>query len=318
MIVKVNQINPTQEPTIKTGQEIFDKWFSRFGGMVIGSAIYVSGTSGAGKSTLMMNIMSWVKEFATCIYSREMTASALKEQVSSLYFSENVHMADEESCVNFDEFMKDIEELKPKIIIIDSLQVIAKEDFLEMSESDACYHIIKKLRDYIKKNNAVLFLIGHNTKEGEFAGKNTIIQMMDAHIDMVYDKKTNARTMSWGQKNRKGPMGSIPYFIDNGKILFENNDISKNNKTNNTTNYHRILADVVGFLEGKIDSINFYKNGDEIPGNIIQKAKRRYLSEKKKNEKYFDQKSIYYYPEIYMENVLEEYFRTIKKIDKID
>jgi hypothetical protein len=34
---------------------------------------------------------------------------------------------------------------------------------------------------------------------------------MDAHIDMVYHKKEGYRTISWGQKNRKGKLAKMYY-----------------------------------------------------------------------------------------------------------
>jgi len=216
------------EDSLKTGQTDFDAWFSRNGGMVLGSAIYVSGTSGAGKTTLMANIMTWVKDVVSVIYSREMLSEHLLNQVKDLDFSNNANICDINDYKTFQDFMKEIWIIKPKILIIDSLQVIAKEDYVMndiCSEEKACYLIIKELREYTSQNNAVLFLIGHNTKDGEFAGVNTIMQMMDAHIDMVFDKKTGIRKMNWGVKNRKGPSDkSLEYSIENSKIVFKKED----------------------------------------------------------------------------------------------
>jgi len=127
-------------------------------------------------------------------------------------------MCDKKSHPHFDDFMNELDVLKPKVIIIDSLQAVAMEDFVEMSEEDACNHISQVLRQWVKDNNAVLFVIGHNTKEGEFAGRNTIMQFMDVHIDLVYDKKAGTRTMSFGKKNRKGPMGTLYYTFETAGI----------------------------------------------------------------------------------------------------
>jgi hypothetical protein len=76
------------------------------------------------------------------------------------------------------------------------------------------------LTSYIKKRKGVLFIIGHNTKAGEFAGANENMQMVDAHMVLEYDKKTGIRKIYWGQKNRKGPMGTLYYEIKDGKILY--------------------------------------------------------------------------------------------------
>jgi DNA repair protein RadA/Sms len=210
-----NQVEVINVPTLKTGNSKFDEWFSKKGGMVLRSAIYVSGTSGAGKITLMVNIMNWLKDATTCMYEREVEAQDVKEQTSNIVFKHNnAHICDIKTHPHFDEFIKELNNLKPKVVIVDSIQAIAMEDFKDMTEENACNHISQVLRQWARDNNAVLFVIGHNTKEGEFAGRNTIMQFMDAHIDMVYDKKANTRTMSWGKKNRKGPMGTLYYTFE--------------------------------------------------------------------------------------------------------
>lgn len=317
MLLKIKDVEHKNEPALKTGQDIFDNWFSNSGGIVLGSAIYVSGTSGAGKTTLMANIMEWLNNEVSCLYSREMRLSPLLKQVPNLVNAENAFVADVESCPDFETFVNEIETIKPKIIIIDSLQVIAKEDYVlkkTKSEEEACYYIIQVLREYIHKNNAILFLIGHNTKDGNFAGANTIIQMMDAHIDMVFDKKENTRTMSWGVKNRKGKMGSIPYFIEDGKIMFVAESV---NAHNNTTNHYRIINEMIPILEEKIDTIKYNSSGKEINPELIKRLKKDYYKFKKAHLKYIDNNSDYYFPRIFVQEVVTNYFKLIEDLEYI-
>lgn len=312
---RINEVSEIKETSIKTGVEIFDNWFSTNGGIVLGSSIYVSGTSGAGKTTLMLNILSWLKDEISVFYSREMTKSQVLNQVGNIKFSDNVFISDKDDCYNFDIFMDEVEALRPRVVIIDSLQFIAKEDFAMtdiMSEEKACYEIIKRLREYLNKNNSILFLIGHNTKDGNFAGNNTIIQSVDAHIDMVYDKKENTRTMSWGVKNRKGRMGSIPYFIDNGKILFENIEQEVLGKEKNID---RIIKETSEFLEKKIDTIKYHNNGEKINPKLIENLKKDYYKCKKEHEKYCNKNGDCYFPNIFVENVFCHYFALIKKLE---
>jgi predicted ATP-dependent serine protease len=212
------------EPTILTNKERFDDWFSSDGGIVNGSAIYVSGTSGAGKTTLMVNLMKWLAPRKVSMYLREMEGRNVKTQTKNVKIPKgSAYISDAKSCPTFKEYMQEIEDLKPEFVIVDSLQVIAKEDYEiegKMSEDDASYYIIKTLREWCSKNNSTLFLIGHNTKDGNFAGRNTLIQMMDAHIVMEHDKKNECRIISWGQKNRKGPMGMLYYTFEKNGIDF--------------------------------------------------------------------------------------------------
>lgn len=281
-----NQIKVSNAPTLKTGNEKFDEWFSKKGGMVLRSAVYVSGTSGAGKTTLMVNMMNWLKDVTTCMYEREVEAQDVKEQTSNVVFKHNnAHICDIKTHPHFDEFMKELNNLQPKVVIVDSLQAIAMDDFPNMNEDDACNHIVKILRQWTFDNNAVLFLIGHNTKEGEFAGRNTIMQFMDAHIDMVFDKKTNTRTMSWGKKNRKGPMGTLYYtFEEAGIELFTKEEWQSKTEDRNfrenfitfVTNYVSTVntnteagAKFVSEYNKALKQINKSNDGNEICSNLL-------------------------------------------------
>jgi predicted ATP-dependent serine protease len=215
-------------PTLKTNKKLFDDWFSADGGIVFGSAIYVSGTSGAGKTTLMVNLMKWLAPNKTSMYLREMEGRNVKYQTRNLKMPKgSAYFSDANTCPTFEDYIDELESLKPTVVIVDSLQVIAKEDYAiqsKMTEDEANYHIIKTLREWCSKNNAILFLIGHNTKDGNFAGRNTLIQMMDAHIVMEHDKKEDCRKIYWGQKNRKGPMGMLYYVFGKDEIEFKSEE----------------------------------------------------------------------------------------------
>ena len=212
------------EPTSLTNRKRFDEWFSSDGGIVKGSAVYVSGTSGAGKTTLMVNLMKWLAPKKVSMYLREMEGRNVKSQTKNIKIPKgSAYISDVNTCPTFEEYMEELNRLKPEFVIVDSLQVIAKEDYEiegKMSEDDAGYHIIRTLRKWCSENNSTLFLIGHNTKDGNFAGRNTLIQMMDAHIVMEHDKKNNCRKIYWGQKNRKGPMGMLYYIFGKSEIKF--------------------------------------------------------------------------------------------------
>ena len=219
--IKVKNVVISDDPTLKTGNEKFDNWFSNKGGIVLRSAIFVSGTSGAGKSTLMLNLMRLLSNTVTCMYEREVESKDIVEQVLNIAPKhDNAYICDKKSHPHFSDFMRELDIIKPKVVIVDSLQAIAMEDFAEMSSEDACNHISKVLRTWISDNNAILFLIGHNVKSGVFEGRNTILQFMDVHLDLVYDKKLNTRTMSFGTKNRKGPMGMLYYIFEKNSLEF--------------------------------------------------------------------------------------------------
>lgn len=209
------------EPSIRTGNEKFDKFFSKNGGMVLKTVILLTGSSGAGKTTLSVFLQKVLNLFKTSFYSREMSASSVKEQTLKIDLNhENAYICDKTTCKNFTEYMEEVEKIQPKVLTIDSIQVIAREDYPEMSEEDALYLIVDKLREWAERTNGVVFIIGHVTKDNEFRGANTLMQMVDAHLEMIHHKKEDFRTISWGQKNRKGPMGTLFYTIEESGIKF--------------------------------------------------------------------------------------------------
>jgi len=205
-------IDLKKEPTVKTGNPVLDGFISTDGGFVVGASIFLTGTSGAGKTTLAYTLQKTFEDFTTSLYSREMSASAVKQQMSRYEMGHtNSFIADKDMCSNFETYLKELDVLKPKVVIIDSLQVIAKEDYADMSEEAAAYLIIKLLREWTEKNGAVSIMVGHVNKDGGFEGRNTLQHMFDAHLEMIYDKKKNTRTLSW-DKNRKGATGDKLYY----------------------------------------------------------------------------------------------------------
>jgi predicted ATP-dependent serine protease len=256
------EIKVVNERTILTGNKLFDQWFSKDGGIVPGSKIFVTGTSGAGKTTLMVNIMNWLKNHKSSFYSREMSISSLKQQIKDYEFNNpNAYFVDDEDCPNLKDYLNELDMLKPEFVIVDSLQAIASADYPEMSEEKGSILVREILTKWCKENNATLFLIGHNTKDNEFAGKNTNMQMVDAHMVLEYDKKTETRIIYWGKKNRKGPMGKLFYKINDGSIEFYNNqespiDNSSNFEVSFSNEFEIFLKEFLNKLEKKNNSIN--------------------------------------------------------------
>lgn len=219
--LKFNEIPDIVDPTIKTGQEKFDIFCSRDIGQVLGTITLVTGTSGAGKTTLMINLMQWYQNYSTSMYLREMKAHRIKNQTRGVLNNLNALISDQSTLPTFDDYMAYLDEIKPTVVFVDSLQCIANEDFPNMPSESACDYIRIKLTKWAQDNNAVVFLIGHNTKDDKFAGKNEHMQMVDAHLVMERDRKTKLRSMYWGEKNRNGgPDTPLYYEIHDGKIIF--------------------------------------------------------------------------------------------------
>lgn len=262
-------IEIVNEKTIKTGNELFDNWFSRDGGIVPGSIIFVTGNSGAGKTTLMFNLMNWLKNHKSSFYSREMVLSSVKQQVKGLEFdNKNASFVDETDCPHIDDYLKELDQLKPDFVIVDSLQAIAAQDYPEIGLDKASVMVRQMLEKWCKANNATLFLIGHNTKDNDFAGKNTNMQMVDAHMVLEFDKTTGIRRIYWGQKNRKGPMGQLFYSIEGGKINFYN----ENEEFNFMTDFQEFVKNYIKKFDKNCPNVKgFKKEVDGMSTEVFEK-----------------------------------------------
>ena len=207
-------------PTIKTGNGTLDSFLSTEGGFVIGSAIFLTGTAGAGKTTFSIVIQNLLKDYKTIIYSREVTSSRMKYLMRRYNIvNRNAYIADKNACPTLNDFIEDLNEIKPKVVIVDSLQVIMKEDYRGVSADVAGYSIIESLREWSTNNDAILIVVGHVTKDGEFEGRNTIKHMFDSHLEMIFDKKSGIRTISWA-KNRDGVIATLYYEFGKDSLVF--------------------------------------------------------------------------------------------------
>ena len=220
VIVKTNNIK-----TIKIGNDIVDNFFSNEKGLIPGSSIMLTGTSGGGKTSIAFYLQRELKDYKTSLYSREMTASQVKRQMRRFGTPDSTAtIADKKSCPNLEMYLEELGKTLPELIIIDSLQFIMKEDYADMSEDAAAELVIKKVRDFAEKTNAVLIIIGHVNKDGNFAGSNFIKHAFDAHLHLKFDKKKNERTLYW-EKNRLGSVEeTIYYTFDNNTINFFTED----------------------------------------------------------------------------------------------
>ena len=262
---RVKDVKLSNEPSLKTGKEKFDNFFSKEGGLVIGSSCLLTGTSGAGKTTLMMNLMNWMPDVVISLYEREVDAKDVCQQTKNIRPKHNnAYISDRKTCPHFNDYMNEIKTLKPSVIIIDSIQTMALDFTPEMSEEAACNHISKELREYCSDNGAVLFMVGHNLKDGDFAGANTLKQLVDSHLVMEFDKVKNERSISF-TKNRKGDVLKLYYAFESTGIEFYTEEEWKELSAEKNGNKLDFINSFAIFANGFISKISpKHENYDEI------------------------------------------------------
>lgn len=197
------------------------------GGIVPGSLILIGGTPGIGKSTILLQISSKIasQDKKVLIVSGEESTQQVKlraERVNALHT--NTYLQAE---TNITQIEKQIEEIKPDVLIIDSIQT------MHFPQSNSAPGSVSQVRECtarflnIAKNLGVTtFLVGHVTKEGSIAGPRVLEHMVDTVLYFEGDSHHTHR-MIRVVKNRYGSTNEIGVFEMRDNGLFEINNPSQ-------------------------------------------------------------------------------------------
>ena len=190
------------------------------GGLVDRSAVLLSGEPGIGKSTLLLQICSELSKTRKVLYvSGEESKGQLKLRAERLgIIGDSIYLLTE---TDTDIILASCEELKPDVIIIDSVQTLSSMKFTSAPGS------ITQVREgalsfinYGKSAGAAVFLVGHVNKEGGISGPKMIEHMVDAVL-YFEGERTNSYRIIRAIKNRFGSTNEIGVFEMGDKGLIE-------------------------------------------------------------------------------------------------
>jgi len=215
---RLQDIDLERLPRFTTGATEFDRVLG--GGLVPGSTILVGGHPGAGKSTLLLQTMCHLAKTRAALYVTgeespqqiAMRAHRLELPVDQLQL-----MAE----TNIDALLDAAQELKPSVMVVDSIQVMHSDEITSAAGSvSQVRECAARLTRYAKQTNTVLFLVGHVTKDGSLAGPKVLEHMIDCSILLEGDADKRFRTLR-GQKNRFGAVNELGIFAMTDKGMRE-------------------------------------------------------------------------------------------------
>jgi DNA repair protein RadA/Sms len=132
-----------------------------------------------------------------------MRADRLSLQQSGLYVV---------SEVSLDQILGHIEQLGPRLVVVDSIQAISSEELESsagsVSQVKACATALLRLA---KANAIPMFLVGHVTKAGAIAGPRVLEHIVDAVLYLEGDRFHTYRLLR-GVKNRFGSTHEVGVF----------------------------------------------------------------------------------------------------------
>ena len=189
------------------------------GGMVQGSMILIGGEPGIGKSTLSLQIPLHASGLRTLYVSGEESAVQIKLRAQRL-------QGDDSQCYVLGETLLEnilvqAKEVKPSLLIIDSIQTIYSENIESsagsVSQVRECASVLLR---YAKESNVPVILIGHITKDGSIAGPKILEHIVDVVLLFEGDTKGAYRILR-SIKNRFGSTDELAVFEMTGNGLRE-------------------------------------------------------------------------------------------------
>ncbi len=232
---KIADVRIDFETRYKTGLRELDRVLG--GGIVQGSLILVGGDPGIGKSTLLLQICQRIGEEKRILYvSGEESEGQIKLRAERLGVTTgNLYLVSE---TDVETIIECINEVKPNVVIIDSIQTMNRQDIASASGSVPQVREATNAFMRIAKSIGVsMFIVGHVTKEGAIAGPRVLEHMVDCVLYFEGDRQLSFRILR-AVKNRFGSTNEIGVFemrdtglreIDNPSMMLlegRNTDIS--------------------------------------------------------------------------------------------
>ncbi len=182
------------------------------GGIVSGMVSLIGGEPGIGKSTLMLQLSQWMGEQAkkTLYCSGEESQEQIRLRSKRLgVSSEHIYLL----CTNdTSQIIDAIEEGKPDLVIVDSIQSIS------ITALDSLPGSITQIRESAnrllrcaKTYGIPLFIVGHVTKEGFVAGPKILEHMVDTVLYFEGELRNQFKILR-AVKNRFGSTNEIGLF----------------------------------------------------------------------------------------------------------
>ena len=215
------QVSSENEIRFSTGMGELDRVLG--GGAVVGSLVLVGGAPGIGKSTLLLQICN-----SLCAGRRVLYVSGEESEQQIKLRAQRVGVAPEElyilSETRMSDILESIDEIKPDILIADSIQTLYNE--LNESSPGSVSQVkdcTMALMQFSKNRGITVFVVGHINKDGAIAGPKVLEHMVDCVLYFEGDQNTSYRLLR-AAKNRFGSTNEIGVFemVDTGLIEVPN------------------------------------------------------------------------------------------------
>lgn len=206
----LSEISIEEQDRMGTGFDELDRVLGS--GIVAGSLVLVGGDPGIGKSTLLLqvcrNLAAGRKQVLyvsgeESLKQIKLRANRIGQVVGELRFL----------CeTSLDTIREVIEERKPDVVVIDSIQTMFMDVVSSapgsVSQVRECTNVLMQIA---KGMGIAVFIVGHVTKEGVVAGPRVLEHMVDTVLYFEGERSASYRILR-GVKNRFGSTNEIGVF----------------------------------------------------------------------------------------------------------
>lgn len=217
---RMEELDFEEEIRFSTGISEFDRVLG--GGAVRGSLVLVGGSPGIGKSTLLLQICGLLSDERILYVTGEESQRQLKMRAQRLGISNDKLYALAETDI--EEILASIDQLKPTVLIIDSIQTMYHGNMTSspgsITQVKECTMSIMRMA---KSLGFTAFIVGHVNKDGAIAGPKVLEHMVDCVLYFEGERSLSYRMLR-AAKNRFGSTNEIGVFemADSGLKAVDN------------------------------------------------------------------------------------------------
>lgn len=207
---KLSDIDKTLYDGYDTGLDELNRVLG--GQLVKGSVTLLGGEPGLGKSTLLSSLANNLAKYGKILYS----SGEESEGQGKKRFDERMKITNDNIYLlhtsNIEVLEKNVEELEPTLLIVDSIQAIGDPTIASnigsVSQVQACSGRIIHLA---KSKGIPVFMIGQVLKDNKIAGPRTLEHAVDTVLFLEGDDYSDMRIVRV-EKNRLGSTSELGVF----------------------------------------------------------------------------------------------------------
>ncbi|WP_244813664.1 DNA repair protein RadA [Caballeronia sp. Lep1P3] len=221
-VQRLADIEASDVPRFTTGVGEFDRVLG--GGLVAGGVVLIGGDPGIGKSTLLLQSLAEIARERPALYiSGEESGAqiALRAQRLGLLGGSASAAADLSLLaeIQLEKIQATIDEQRPEVAVIDSIQTIYSEALTSAPGSVAqVRECAAQLTRIAKQTGTSIIMVGHVTKEGSLAGPRVLEHIVDTVLYFEGDTHSSFRLVR-AFKNRFGAVNELGVFAMTEKGL---------------------------------------------------------------------------------------------------